>query len=248
VDTDELLEETDSYVSGDDSEDSAESESSGGDALQTVEDNDEDITAEDVNHDNISLDIDFDKSTSSGDAESGIDLEDEFGDVLATSPSDSVDKEDIVNDQGQVIYQTEAEKNPATDLDTLFSDDDSSSVDSTDTDIDFGDVEYGQDWTRSRKFSGKKKAILTPQSSDDEVDIQSIKVDVSQLDELYTLVQELITNRLRLNQAVDGLDGLIGDLDREGLTDSSLNPGSYSHKRLMRSTNSKPLRPGFKRQ
>jgi len=40
---------------------------------------------------------------------------------------------------------------------------------------------------------------------------------VSQLDELYTLVQELITNRLRLNQAVDGLDGLIGDLDREGL-------------------------------
>jgi len=63
--------------------------------------------------------------------------------VLATSPSDSVDKEDIVNDQGQVIYQTEAEKNPATDLDTLFSDDDSSSVDSTDTDIDFGDVEYG---------------------------------------------------------------------------------------------------------
>jgi len=73
-------------------------------------------------------------------------------------------------------------------------------------------------------------------------------VDVSQLDELYTLVQELITNRLRLNQAVDGLDGLIGDLDREGLTDSSLNPGSYSHKRLMRSTNSKPLRPGFKRQ
>jgi len=72
VDTDELLEETDSYVSGDDSEDSAESESSGGDALQTVEDNDEDITAEDVNHDNISLDIDFDKSTSSGDAESGL--------------------------------------------------------------------------------------------------------------------------------------------------------------------------------
>jgi len=113
VDTDELLEETDSYVSGDDSEDSAESESSGGDALQTVEDNDEDITAEDVNHDNISLDIDFDKSTSSGDAESGIDLEDEFGDVLATSPSDSVDKEDIVNDQGQVIYQTEAEKEPS---------------------------------------------------------------------------------------------------------------------------------------
>jgi len=53
--------------------------------------------------------------------------------------------------------------------------------------------------------------IDTSQSSDDEVDIQSIKVDVSQLDELYTLVQELITNRLRLKQAVDGLDGLIGD-------------------------------------
>jgi len=218
VDTDELLEETDSYVSGDDSEDSAESESSGGDALQTVEDNDEDITAEDVNHDNISLDIDFDKSTSSGDAESGIDLEDEFGDVLATSPSDSVDKEDIVNDQGQVIYQTEAEKNPATDLDTLFSDDDSSSVDSTDTDIDFGDVEYGPGLDSFEEILRKEEGdIDTSQSSDDEVDIQSIKVDVSQLDELYTLVQELITNRLRLNQAVDGLDGLIGDLDREGL-------------------------------
>ena len=106
----------------------------------------------------------------------------------------------------------DADTEPATaaddESDTAERDDPSSDADS-DTD-DSGDSSDDSESGRSSPDSGGRSGPSS--SSSDDADIQSVRVDVNQLDELYNLVEQLVTSRIKLRR----------EMEREGIDSDNL--------------------------
>ena len=103
----------------------------------------------------------------------------------------------------------DADTEPATaaddESDTAERDDPSSDAGS-DTDDSSDDSKSG----RSSPDSGGRSGPSS--SSSDDADIQSVRVDVNQLDELYNLVEQLVTSRIKLRR----------EMEREGIDSDNL--------------------------
>ena len=106
----------------------------------------------------------------------------------------------------------DADTEPATaaddESDTAERDDPSSDADS-DTD-DSSDSSDDSESGRSSPDSGGRSGPSS--SSSDDADIQSVRVDVNQLDELYNLVEQLVTSRIKLRR----------EMEREGIDSDNL--------------------------
>ena len=86
------------------------------------------------------------------------------------------------------------------------SDDESEESDSSDSSDDSDDSGGGRSSPGSSDRSGPGG------SGSDETDIQSVRVDVNQLDELYNLVEQLVTSRIKLRR----------EMEREGIDSDNL--------------------------
>ncbi|RJX51554.1 chemotaxis protein CheA [Halonotius pteroides] len=106
----------------------------------------------------------------------------------------------------------DADTEPATaaddESDTAGRDDPSSDADS-DTD-DSSDSSDNSESGRSSPDAGGRSGPSS--SSSDDTDIQSVRVDVNQLDELYNLVEQLVTSRIKLRR----------EMEREGIDSDNL--------------------------
>ena len=130
---------------------------------------------------------------------------DTAGDTAETTEADSK-AETTAADAGEVEKE---------DDDTADSDDDSASDDggdSTSDDSDDGGTSDDGDDSGGRSGPGSGDRSGPSGSGSDETDIQSVRVDVNQLDELYNLVEQLVTSRIKLRR----------EMEREGIDSDNL--------------------------
>ena len=74
------------------------------------------------------------------------------------------------------------------------------------------DSDDGDDSSGGRSSPGSSDRSGPGGSGSDETDIQSVRVDVNQLDELYNLVEQLVTSRIKLRR----------EMEREGIDSDNL--------------------------
>jgi Chemotaxis protein histidine kinase and related kinases len=130
---------------------------------------------------------------------------DTAGDTAETTEADSK-AETTAADAGEVEKEGD---------DTAESDDDSASDDggdSTSDDSDDGGTSDDGDDSGGRSGPGSGDRSGPSGSGSDETDIQSVRVDVNQLDELYNLVEQLVTSRIKLRR----------EMEREGIDSDNL--------------------------
>ena len=139
----------------------------------------------------------------------------EFASVSPVTPNvdDPMTVTEAVDADAEPTAESDdADTEPATaaddESDIAERDDPSSDADS-DTD-DSSDSSDDSESGRSSPDSGGRSGPSS--SSSDDADIQSVRVDVNQLDELYNLVEQLVTSRIKLRR----------EMEREGIDSDNL--------------------------
>ena len=123
----------------------------------------------------------------------------------AESTGSDSDTETAADDANEEHDTVKSENEGGSDDGDNAMDGSSDSGDNEDNDGDDGD-----DGGRSSPDSGGRSGPGS--SSSDETDIQSVRVDVNQLDELYNLVEQLVTSRIKLRR----------EMEREGIESDNL--------------------------
>jgi len=128
---------------------------------------------------------------------------DEAGAVADSEPEASVD----ADSEPEATAEAADETDEAETADETTTDDDTSDTDEATSDDDGdSDDSGGRSGPPSSGRSGPSS------SSSDDDDIASVRVDVEQLDELYNLVEQLVTSRIKLRR----------EMEREGIDSDNL--------------------------
>ncbi|WP_128903727.1 chemotaxis protein CheA [Halorubrum amylolyticum] len=140
------------------------------------------------------------------------------GDAEATADDDAGAADDAESDAGAVDdAESDADTEPETD--DIDGDADAvSDVDDTDSDVDDTDNEGADD--ADADVESDEDGSSSDTKSGDE--IKSIRVDVDQVDELYGLVEQLVTSRIKLRRELEELNAQSDALDELDKLASSL--------------------------
>ncbi|SFR43820.1 chemotaxis protein CheA [Halogeometricum limi] len=160
--------------------------------------------------------------SSTDDAESAADHAESETDAGVESDAESVDASDAEPDaQTPAEAGTAAEATPAVDaVDAPGGTDESDQTDDTDDTDDTGDSsrETPDDETATPGGQETSEAERTETREKKDKDrsisaVKSVRVDVDQLDQLHELVEQLVTSRIKLRQAMEGETDQTGGLD-----------------------------------
>lgn len=213
---DELLDDDEEFDPEEESDldlEASKPDLSGGDDAGMFEEDDEDVEVEDTGVAGTGDELFEDDELEDGDADLGSEFDDADSDDMgveedtsepaeASASTGESDEGEGEGEEGIFGSETGSEDVEIEEAD----EDDASDVFGTDTDFGsaFDSDDDGLD--DLDELLGDDDRQASDRGSEEDLDIQSVRVDVDQLDELYTLVQELVTNRIRLNRALDELD------------------------------------------